>query len=96
MTTKTSSDGKRGTAGDVGRIFQRADGSWFWGMSFQLTGRKSYGYAGSLDAAKAAFRAEYEQRARTRPFRLAFGCDADEICSTIPRQRLTDRGILWL
>jgi hypothetical protein len=29
-------------------------------VSFQLTGRKSYGDAPSLDDAKAAFRAEYE------------------------------------
>jgi hypothetical protein len=29
------------------------------GVSFQLTGRKSYGHALTLDAAKAAFRAEY-------------------------------------
>jgi hypothetical protein len=45
---------------DVGRIFQQADGSWFWGVSFQITGRKSYGHATSLEEAKAAFRAEYE------------------------------------
>jgi hypothetical protein len=32
----------------------------FWSVSFQLTGRKSYGYATSPDEAKAAFRAEYE------------------------------------
>ena len=49
-------DGER----DVGRIFQQADGSWFWGVSFQLTGRKSYGHAPTLDEAKAAFRVEYE------------------------------------
>jgi hypothetical protein len=34
---------------------------WFWGVSFQVTGRKSYGRAESLDGAKAAFRAEYER-----------------------------------
>jgi hypothetical protein len=34
---------------------------WFWGVSFQLTGRKSYGdQAASLDEAKALFRAEYQ------------------------------------
>jgi hypothetical protein len=49
-------DGER----DVGRIFRQADGKWFWGVSFQLTGRKSYGYAPTLDEAKAAFRVEYE------------------------------------
>jgi hypothetical protein len=32
---------------------------WFRGVSFQLTGRKSYGKAPTLDAAKAAFKAEY-------------------------------------
>jgi hypothetical protein len=40
--------------------------TWFWGVSFQLTGRKSYGHAPSLDAAKAAFRAEYETWLATR------------------------------
>jgi hypothetical protein len=39
-------DGER----DVGRIF-RQDGQWFWGVSFQLTGRKSYGHAPTLDEA---------------------------------------------
>jgi hypothetical protein len=34
--------------------------TWFWGVSFRVTKRKSYGYALSLDEAKAAFRAEYE------------------------------------
>ena len=33
--------------------------TWFWGVSFQLTNRKSYGHVTSLDAAKAMFRAEY-------------------------------------
>jgi hypothetical protein len=28
-------------------------------VSFQLTNRKSYGHAGSIEEAKAAFRAEY-------------------------------------
>ena len=44
----------------VGRIFIDASGAWFWGVSFDLTGRKSYGYAATLDEAKAAFRVEYE------------------------------------
>jgi hypothetical protein len=44
---------------DVGRIYL-VDGhggqeNWFWGVSFQLTGRKSYGHVPSLDEAKAAF-----------------------------------------
>jgi hypothetical protein len=48
---------------DVGRIYRlddRPDSQWFWGVSFQLTERKSYGHATTLDAAKAAFKAEYE------------------------------------
>jgi hypothetical protein len=49
---------------DVGRIYlvhseARAE-TWFWGVSFQITKRKSYGYALTLKEAKAAFRAEYE------------------------------------
>jgi hypothetical protein len=48
-------DGER----EVGRIYL-ADSygdreKWFWGVSFQLTGRKSYGHATSVDEAKAAF-----------------------------------------
>jgi hypothetical protein len=43
----------------VGRIFLDANHTWFWGVSFQLTGRKSYGHAATLDEAKAAFRNEY-------------------------------------
>ena len=45
----------------VGRIFFQAHGKWFWGVSFTLTGRKSYGDADSIDEAKALFRAEYEK-----------------------------------
>ena len=47
---------------DVGRIYRvtdRADSKWFWGVSFDVIRRKAYGYADSLDEAKAAFRAEY-------------------------------------
>jgi hypothetical protein len=48
---------------DVGRIYlvHSDDGTetWFWGVSFQVTKRKSYGYAASIEQAKAAFRAEY-------------------------------------
>jgi hypothetical protein len=58
---------------EVGRIYL-VDGyggneTWFWGVSFQVTGRKSYGHASSLEEAKAAFRAEYEawQRAAGKP-----------------------------
>ena len=54
-------DGNR----DVGRIYlvHATDlilETWFWGISFQVTKRKSYGYASTLEEAKAAFRAEYE------------------------------------
>ena len=51
-------DGKR----ELGRIYRVADeprSHWFWGVSFELIHRKSYGYALSLDEAKAAFKAEY-------------------------------------
>jgi hypothetical protein len=48
-------DGDRG----VGRIFLDANHTWFWGVSFQLTGRKSYGHAATLEEAKAAFRTAY-------------------------------------
>jgi hypothetical protein len=54
---------------EVGRIYQVTDhleSRWFWGVSFQVTGRKSYGYADSLDEAKAAFKAEYERWQRER------------------------------
>jgi hypothetical protein len=47
---------------EVGRIYRVTDqpeSPWFRGVSFQLTGRKSYGYVSSLDEAKAAFRAKY-------------------------------------
>jgi hypothetical protein len=51
---------------DVGRIYlaDRFDGyeRWFWGVSFDLSGRNSYGdQAASLDEAKALFKAEYEK-----------------------------------
>jgi hypothetical protein len=53
-------DGER----DVGRIFlvdsNEGAETWFWGVSFQITGRKSYGRADSIDGAKGAFRVEYE------------------------------------
>jgi hypothetical protein len=55
---------------NVGRIYcvnaYAGKESWFWGVSFQLTGRKSYGDAPTLDAAKAAFKAEYERWQRER------------------------------
>jgi hypothetical protein len=48
---------------DVGRIYlvdsYGGNETWFWGVSFQLTGRKSYGHAPSLDEAKTAFKTEY-------------------------------------
>jgi hypothetical protein len=51
---------------NVGRIYlaDRFGGyeRWFWGVSFDLTGHKSYGdKAASLDEAKALFKAEYER-----------------------------------
>jgi hypothetical protein len=48
---------------DVGRIFRinTATEIWWWGVGFQAIGRKSYGTADSLDAAKGAFKAEYER-----------------------------------
>jgi hypothetical protein len=47
---------------EVGRIYRvnAHTERWYWGVSFQLTNRRSYGHADSLEAAKAAFRAEYE------------------------------------
>jgi hypothetical protein len=49
-------DGER----DVGRIYlvdsNAGTETWFWGASFQLTGRKSYGHATSLSAAKGPSR----------------------------------------
>jgi hypothetical protein len=49
---------------EIGRIYLidefGGNETWFWGVSFQLTGRKSYGRAGSLQDAKRAFRTEYE------------------------------------
>jgi hypothetical protein len=70
------SDGDR----DVGRIYvvdsYGGNETWFWGASFQLTGRKSYGNATSLEEAKAEFRAEYERwqgAARRRPGRSSGG-----------------------
>jgi hypothetical protein len=45
----------------VGRVYRvnSSEEIWFWGVSFLLTNRKSYGHADSLDEAKAAFRTEY-------------------------------------
>jgi hypothetical protein len=59
-------DGER----DIGRVYL-VDGfggteTWFWGVAFHVTKRKSYGYATSLDAAKAAFKAEYKAWRATR------------------------------
>jgi hypothetical protein len=57
----------------VGRIYlvhatDRAE-IWFWGISFRVTKRKSYGYASTLEEAEAAFRAEYETWKRTEQSR---------------------------
>lgn len=35
---------------------------WWWGVGFQVIGRKSYGTADSLDAPMATFKSEYERR----------------------------------
>jgi hypothetical protein len=55
---------------DVGRIYPvdayGGNETWLWGVSFQLTGRKSCGNATSLQEAKEAFRAEYEGWQRER------------------------------
>jgi hypothetical protein len=53
---------------DVGRVYRVDDQPevWFWGVSFQLTGRKRCGHAPTLDDAKAAFKAEYEAWQSTR------------------------------
>jgi hypothetical protein len=47
---------------DVGRIYRvnSPEEIWFWGVSFLLTNRKSYGHAISFDEAKRVFRKEYE------------------------------------
>jgi hypothetical protein len=41
---------------DVGRIYfvevGSGDGRWFWNVSFEITGRKSFGHAATLDEAK--------------------------------------------
>ena len=56
---------------EVGRIYlvdaYGGNETWVWGVSFQLTGRKCYGHATSLDDAKAAFKAEYESWQREHP-----------------------------
>ena len=54
---------------EVGRIYRinAATEIWWWGVSFQLTGRKSYGDAPTRDAAMAAFRAEYERWRAEQP-----------------------------
>jgi hypothetical protein len=48
---------------DVGRIYlvdsNAGQETWFWGVSLQITRRKSYGLAVSLEEAKVGFRAEY-------------------------------------
>jgi hypothetical protein len=51
-------DGDR-DVGRVYRLYDRPDSAWFWCVSFQLTGRASYGRAPTLDEAKVAFKAEY-------------------------------------
>jgi hypothetical protein len=49
----------------VGRIYlvqiYESRVNWFWGVSFEVFGRKSFGYAASPEEAKAAFKTEYER-----------------------------------
>jgi hypothetical protein len=49
----------------VGRIYlidsYKGVESWFWSVELTMSRRKSFGRAESLDEAKAAFKAEYEQ-----------------------------------
>jgi hypothetical protein len=40
--------------------------TWFWGISFRVTKRKSYGYASTLEEAEAAFWTEYQAWKGTR------------------------------
>lgn len=35
--------------------------AWWWGVSFMLVGRKSYGHADSLNKAEAAFQIEFKR-----------------------------------
>jgi hypothetical protein len=52
------------TTGRSGRIYlidrSRGIETWFWGVSFEPTRKRSHGNVMSLEEAKAAFRAEYE------------------------------------
>jgi hypothetical protein len=54
---------------EVGRIYRvnAATEIWWWGVSFQLTGRKSYGRVDMREEAMAAFRAEYERWLEDQP-----------------------------
>jgi hypothetical protein len=54
---------------EVGRIYRinAATEIWWWGVSFQLTGRKSCGRAPTRDDAMAAFKAEYERWRAEQP-----------------------------
>jgi hypothetical protein len=47
----------------VGRVYRinAVTEIWWWGVSFQLTGRKSCGDAPTREAAMDAFRTEYEK-----------------------------------
>jgi hypothetical protein len=61
-----SDDDYDGFDGDreVGRLYcvtDMPDSPWFWEVSFQLTGRESYGNAPTLEEAKAAVKGEYEK-----------------------------------
>jgi hypothetical protein len=61
---------------EVGRLFLDANNVWFWGVDFQITGRKSYGHG----------RRSRRQRRRSGPnmlpgeVALADLCSRPEIC----------------
>ena len=54
---------------EVGRIYRinAAAQIWWWGVSFQLTGRKNYGRVDTREQAMVAFKAEYERWRAEQP-----------------------------
>jgi hypothetical protein len=53
-------DGGRGVGASFASMMGPAT-AWFRGVSFQLTGGRSYRHAPTLDDVKAAFKSEYER-----------------------------------
>ena len=47
----------------------------FWGVSFQLTGKKSCGHVTSLEEVKAAFKVEYLAWKVTAPAEYPLSCN---------------------